>query len=632
MIAEAVQRKLDTLPASPGVYVFRGERGKVLYVGKARSLRSRVRSYFQPGSSDLRAFVSRLERELVDIETFVTHTDKEAALLENQLIKAHQPRYNVKLRDDKEYLSLRLDPKKPWPRLEVVRRPKPDGAQYFGPYHSATAARQTLRLVNRHFQLRTCTDTEFRLRSRPCLQYQIKRCPAPCVLQVDEEEYRAQVTNVARFLDGRHDELVRDLEARMRVASQRLEYERAAVYRDQLRAVERAREEQRVAGVQKSDQDVVGFHRQGDQAEMAVLSLRGGRLFGVKTMPLRRVASPNDEMLGDFIRQHYAERSSVPDEILVPLPIEMSEALEELLSEERKRRVHIVRPVRGSKAKLLQLARENAEHAFNENQRAREDVELRLEALKRKLRLSVLPRRIECVDISHTGGEETVAVFVTLQDAAPAKERYRSFRVKQVRGGDDYAAMYEVLVRRLRRGREEQEGWELPDLLVVDGGKGQLGVAVRACEDVGVTDLEIASIAKPRVTASGEEEGDRVFRPGQKNPFPVRTSSPLSLLLLARDETHRASNVLRKKVGRKRRLRSELDAIPGIGPKTRSRLLRSLGSLAAVRSATERELIEAGATRRQAHAIRQSLGDPFSAAKDARTAENVAVENAFQND
>ncbi|MFZ1866266.1 MAG: excinuclease ABC subunit UvrC [Polyangiales bacterium] len=632
MIAEAVQRKLETLPASPGVYVFRGERGKVLYVGKARSLRSRVRSYFQPGSSDLRAFVSRLERELRDIETFVTHTDKEAALLENQLIKSHQPKYNVKLRDDKEFLSLRLDPKKAWPRLEVVRRPKPDGAQYFGPYHSATAARQTLRLVNRHFQLRTCTDTEFRLRSRPCLQHQIKRCPAPCVLEVDEEEYRAQVTNVARFLDGRHDELVRDLESRMRNASNQLEYERAALYRDQLRAVERAREEQRVAGVQKSDQDVIGFHRQGDQVEVAVLSLRGGRLFGMRTMPLKRVAVPNDEMLSDFLRQHYAERSVVPDEILVPLSIEMSEALEELLSENRKRRVHIVRPIRGSKAKLVDLARENAAHAFNEKQRAHEDVEARLEALQKQLRLSVLPRRIECVDISHTGGEETVAVFVALEDGAPAKERYRSFRVKRVSGGDDYAAMYEVLVRRLRRGHSGEEGWELPDLLVVDGGKGQLGVALRASEDVGVTDLEVASVAKPRVNASGQEEGERIFRPGQKNPLPVRASSALSLLLLARDETHRASNALRKKVGRKNRLRSELDRVPGIGPKTRSKLLRSLGSLAAVLSADEQALVDAGATRRQAEAIKRTLGDHGPRARDAQAAEDAAIENAFQSD
>jgi len=580
----------------------------------------------------LRAFVSRLERELTDIETFVTQTDKEAALLENQLIKSHQPKYNVKLRDDKEYLSLRLDAKKPWPRLEVVRRPRPDGAQYFGPYHSATAARQTLRLVNRYFQLRTCTDTEFRLRSRPCLQYQIKRCPGPCVLAVDEEEYRAQVANVARFLDGRHEELVRDLDRRMNHASGDLEYERAAIYRDQLRAVGRAREEQRVAGVQKSDQDVIGFHRQGDQVEVAVLSMRGGRLSGVRTLPLRRVAVPNDEMLGAFLRQHYTERPSLPDEILVPVAIEMSEALEELLSENRKRRIQIMQPKRGAKAKLLDLARENAEHAFNEKERAREDVEARLEQLQQQLRLSVLPRRIECVDISHTGGEETVAVFVAMQDGVPAKEGYRSFRVKGVGGGDDYAAMYEVLMRRLRRGTREEEGWELPDLLVVDGGKGQLGVAVRAREDIGATDLEVASVAKPRITAAGEEEGDRVFRPGQKNAVPVRGNSALSLLLLARDETHRASNALRKKVGRKRRLRSELDGVPGIGPKTRGKLLRNLGSLRDVLAATEEQLIEAGATKRQAQAIRDTLGGPAQASPDTESAEETAIENAFQPD
>jgi len=632
VVVDAAQRKLDKLPASPGVYVFHGADGKVLYVGKARSLRSRVRSYFQAGSSDLRAFVSRLERELADIETFVTHTDKEAALLENQLIKSHQPKYNVKLRDDKEFLSLRLDAKRPWPRLEVVRRPKPDGAQYFGPYHSATAARQTLRLVNRYFQLRTCTDTEFRNRSRPCLQHQIKRCPAPCVLGVDQDEYHAQVANVARFLDGRHDELVLDLDGRMQDASGELEYERAAIYRDQIRAVERAREEQRVAGVQKSDQDVIGFHREGDQVEVAVLSMRGGRIFSVQTFALRRVAVPNDEMLGAFLVQHYADRPSLPDEMLVSVTIEMSEALEELLSEDRQRRVQIVEPKRGAKAKLLELARENAEHAFSEKERAREDVEARLSELQTLLRLSVLPRRIECIDISHTGGQETVAVFVALQDGTAARERYRSFHVKGVAGGDDYAAMYEVLIRRLRRGKRGEEGWELPDLLLVDGGKGQLGVAVRAREDIGLPDLEVASVAKPRITVSGEEEGDRVFRPGQKNAIPVRGNSALSLLLLARDETHRASNALRKKVGRKRRFRSELDGVPGVGPKTRGKLLRNLGSLRDVLAATEDQLIQAGATKRQALAIKEALGDQSPAAPQTAAAEETAIENAFQPD
>jgi excinuclease ABC subunit C len=336
-------------------------------------------------------------------------------------------------------------------------------------------------------------------------------------LEVDEKEYRAQTVNVARFLDGRHDELVRDLDDRMNRASGDLEYERAAVYRDQMRAVERAREEQRVAGVQKSDQDVIGFHRQGDQVEVAVLSMRGGRLFGVRTLPLRRVAVPNDEMLGAFLRQHYAERPSMPDEILVPVTIEMSEALEELLSDNRKRRVQIVRPKRGAKTKLLDLARENAEHAFHEKERAREDVEARLRELQRQLRLSVLPRRIECVDISHTGGDETVAVFVALQDGVPAKERYRSFRVKTAGRGDDYAAMYEVLVRRLRRGKNEEKGWELPDLLVVDGGKGQLGVAVRAREDIGGSDLEVASVI------GREAEGYRDGRRGRRPRIPART-------------------------------------------------------------------------------------------------------------
>jgi excinuclease ABC subunit C len=452
------------------------------------------------------------------------------------------------------------------------------------------------------------------------------------VLDADEQEYRAQVANVARFLDGRHDELVLDLDARMQSKSSLLEYEQAAVYRDQLRAVERAQQEQRVAGVEKADQDVIGFHRQGDQVEVAVLSMRGGRLFGVRTFPLRRVAVPNDEMLGSFLAQHYAVRPALPDEILVPVPIEMSEALEDLLNEDRKRKARIVQPKRGAKAKLLDLARENAEHAFREKERAQEDVEARLGEIQKQLRLGSTPRRIECVDISHTGGEETVAVFVALQDGAPARERYRSFRVKHVRGGDDYGAMYEVLVRRLRRGRNLEVGWELPDLLVVDGGKGQLGVLERAKEDVGVVDIELASVAKPQITATGQEEGDRVFRPGQKNPIAVRASSALSILLLARDEAHRASNDLRKRVGKKKRLRSELDAVPGIGPKTRGKLLRNLGSLRDVLAAGEEQLIEAGATRKQAHAIKETLGEHVVGSQEAQGAEEAAIENAFQAD
>ena len=655
MIAEAVRKKLDTLPASAGVYVFRDHEGGVLYVGKARSLRSRVRSYFQPSVSDSRFFISLLERELGDIETFVVDTEKEAALLENQLIKQHQPRYNVKLRDDKDYLSLRLSPKSAWPRLEVVRRPRPDGARYFGPYHSATSARQTLRLVNRFFQLRTCTDSEMKSRARPCLQYQIKRCPAPCVMEVDREEYGQQVEAVALFLDGRHDELVDHLESKMKSVADAMEYERAAVYRDQLRAVERAREEQRVAVVKDVDQDVIGVHRQADQAEVAVLMIRGGKLVGVRTYDLERSSLPNDELVASFVSEYYREGSFVPEEVVVPMELEAMGGLEALLADRRGGRVSLIAPKRGTKVRLVRMATDNAEHAFREKMRDKEDVEQRLGELQRRLRLPTPPRRIECVDVSHTGGEDTVAAIVALENGAPDRKRYRTFHVRRVRGGDDYGAMYEVLARRFRRGKSAEKGWELPDLMVVDGGKGQLNVALAALADLGITELPVVALAKEKVlarsasgglragaaagedeeTALGEKVVDRVYLPGQKNPIALRESSPaLMVLALARDEAHRVSNRLREKVGKRKTIRSELEAVPGIGPKTRRRLLGTLGSLRAVQLADEELLVRAGATRAQAKAIRSHLHRPEPEAAPppvaADRAEDQAVENAFR--
>ncbi|MFT5353014.1 MAG: excinuclease ABC subunit C [Polyangiales bacterium] len=617
-VSEKIQQKLDTLPASPGVYVFHGcssatKALEVLYVGKASSLRSRVRSYFQDGSSDVRAFVARLAFELVDIETFVTATEKEAALLENQIIKERQPRYNVKLRDDKEFLSLRLAPKGAWPRLEVVRRPRADGARYFGPYHSATAARQTLRLVNRHFQLRTCTDAELRSRSRPCLQFQIRRCPGPCVMDVDKERYAQQVSDVGLFLSGRHDELVEKLQSQMLEASDALEFEQAGVHRDQLRAVTRARETQRVASVSMRDQDVFGLFRQADQAEIAVLQVRAGRLVGVRTFDLRRVALPDDELIASFIVEWY-ERAPVPDEVLLPHPIEAMDGLASALSDRQRSRetrgqVQVAAPTRGKRNKLLDMARDNAEHAFHEKRRAQENILTRLQEVQKRLRLKSLPHRIECVDISHTGGDDTVAAVVALKDGAPDKERYRTYHVKRVSGGDDYGAMYEVLSRRFRRGRDGNEGWDLPDLFVVDGGKGQLGVALAALRDLGMPNeaMPVVALAKEKENLAGERRVDRVYLPGQKNPIPVHSTPALSMLCLARDEAHRVSNGLRTKVGKRRRLTSGLDSVKGVGPKTRTKLLSTLGSLEAVLESTEAELISAGATKRQAAAILQQL-------------------------
>ena len=636
---DEVRDKLETLPVKPGVYVFRDRSGGVLYVGKASSLRSRVRSYFQPSTSDERSFVARLESELGDLETFVTGNEKEAALLENELIKQHQPRYNVKLRDDKDFLSLRLDPSARWPRLEVRRRPRPDGAHYFGPYHSATAARQTLRLVNRHFQLRTCTDSEMRNRSRPCLQHQIDRCPAPCVLEVDRARYDEQVRDVALFLDGRHDELVTVLKKRMREAADSFAYEQAAVHRDQLRAVERVRETQRVAVVKDVDQDVVGVHRQADQAEIAVVMVRSGKMVGVRTFDFSDVALPDDELVSSFLDQWYG-LAPVPDEVLLPRRVEAVEGLEAVLAEARRsrstrpsQRAPKVRvPSRGAPLRLVQMANENAKHAFSQKRRASADLEGRLKQVQERLRLPRPPTRIECIDISHTGGDETVAAIVSLRDGAPEKKRYRSFHVRGVRGGDDYGAMYEVLSRRFRRAREKEKGWDAPDLLVVDGGKGQLGVALAALGDLGLEGQPVAALAKEKESPRGDKRVDRIYLPGQKNPIPVHSTPALAMLALARDEAHRFSNELRKKVGAKRRLTSGLDSVKGIGPKTRSKLLSTLGSLSAVQEATDAELIAAGATRRQALAIRAAFGPSKAEPSQAGGGEEgrrAAIDNAF---
>jgi excinuclease ABC subunit C len=632
-VREHIERKLEGLPASPGVYVFLGKAGRVLYVGKARSLRSRVRQYFQPASSDTRYFAMLLPEEAVDLETFVVANEKEAALLENAMIKERQPLYNFKLRDDKEFLSLKLDPKQKWPRLNVVRRPAADGARYFGPYDSATAARRTLRLVNRHFKLRTCTDAEMGARVRPCLQHQIQRCPAPCVLAVDEVEYNAQVRLVGLFLDGRHDELVDDLDERMREAAGRLAYEQAASYRDQLRAIERVREDQRIAVARDVDQDAIGLFTEGDRGELAVVEVRGGRVANVRTFPFERVSLPDDELVSAFVRQRYEGRSELPDEVLLPCAIEASEGLAEVLSEGKPRKLRIREPQRGSGRDLVVMASENAAHAYKEKRRAEEDVEGRLSDVQKRLRLPRLPHRIECVDISHSGGTDTVASITALEDGQPDRRRYRSFHLRTVSGGDDFGAMREVLSRRLQRRHEA--GWELPDLLVVDGGKGQLEIALAVLRELEITELPVCGLAKEKASAAGQKRPERVFLPGQKNAIPLRErSATLHFLGTVRDEAHRTSNLLRTRLTRRKRMRSGLEDIAGVGTKTRTLLLRTLGSLRAIASATEEQLRAAGATAVQAQRIVQHFAaspeaGPLGERALVADAENVAVDGAF---
>jgi excinuclease ABC subunit C len=664
MLPDLVSQKLDALPAQPGVYLFKDKKSAVVYVGKAKSLRARVRSYFQEAHGDDRAFIPVLQRTIGDLETIVTANEKEATILENNLIKEHRPKYNVKLRDDKDFITLRLLPAPPevppppevagdaarderqakeWPRLEVVRRPTPDKARYFGPYHSATAARRTLHLVNKHFQLRTCSDVEFASRRRPCLQHQIKRCPAPCVLEVDGAFYREQVDAVAKFLDGRHDELSRELEEKMRQAAREMRFELAAVYRDQLRAIEKVREDQRVVTIDDVDRDVLGFYREGELVEIALLYVRAGKLADVATYSIKQAEIPDEEIVAAFLAQHYgsslartadgeddSELVIVPDEVILPREPEGVEGIAEWLGERAGHAVALLFPKRGHRVDLLAMANDNARHSFAEKQRRTDDVQDRLRDLQERLRLPTLPRRIECCDISHLGGGDTVGAVVAMIDGELDKKRYRTFNVRgdavldqagQI--NDDYGAMYEVLARRFRRAvtassespaRPEgapapnadpnpREGeWDLPDLFVVDGGRGQLAVALAAAHDLGLHDLPIVALAKEREFPIGEAHpgsagvrdklSDRVYLPGQKNPIALKsTTTSLFLLARMRDEAHRFSNRARMRIGKKRRFSSPLDAVKGLGEGAKKALLTHVGNLAAIRAASDATLL-----------------------------------------
>jgi excinuclease ABC subunit C len=652
MLPEVVSEKLKALPVQPGVYIFKDKKGEVLYVGKAKSLRSRVRSYFQSGGSDNRSFIPVLIRTIGDLDTIVASSEKEATILENTLIKEHRPRYNVKLRDDKEYLSLKLNVTHAWPRLDVVRRPAADGAEYFGPYHSATAARRTLHLINKHFQLRTCGDLELVSRRRPCLQYQIKRCPAPCVHEVDPAWYAEQVRTVSMFLEGRHDELTKVLQEKMRTAAADLRFELAVVYRDQLRALEKVRESQRVVTPEMIDQDVIGLYREGDLVEIAALYVRGGKLADVGTFAIKHAEIPDDEIVAAFIAQHYGRTVEgdealdqgplaipIPKEIVVPCLPEGHVGIAEWLSDRAKTKIALLFPKRGPRAHLLSMANDNARHSFLEKQRVSDSVHERLGQLQERLRLPTLPHRIECCDISHLGGGDTVGAVVAMLDGLPDKKHYRTFHVRTVavadgnspaspeRGpnlrnaGDDYAAMYEVLARRFRRGanaeaESESNEWELPDLFVVDGGRGQLGVALAAARDLGLHNLPIVALAKEKENVMGETLVDRVYLPGQKNPIPLKThSASLFFLARLRDEAHRFSNRAREKLGKARRFHSALDDVRGIGPKTKKALLKALGSVAAIERADDAALLAvAGVTKRHVDALRRVFPGPAAPA------------------
>ncbi|HEX4621342.1 MAG TPA: excinuclease ABC subunit UvrC, partial [Myxococcaceae bacterium] len=590
-----LEEKIAQVPTEPGVYIMKDREGRVVYVGKAVSLRNRVRSYFNR-TGDSRVFVPLLDRLLGDIETVMVSNEKEALLLENELIKKHKPRFNIQLRDDKNFLCLRIDSSHPYPRLEMVRRFKDDGARYFGPYASAASIRETLRIINRYFQLRTCSDHVLANRRRPCILFQIGRCPAPCVYDIPAEEYGQGVREAILFLEGKGDDLIASLSARMKRAAGDLRFEEAGRVRDQIIALERSLERQKIASTEAIDQDVFGLYREADRLLIYVVYVRKGRMAGGRGFPFSGQEFPDQELLASFVNLYYAQENLVPKEVLLPLDPEGLEGLGELLSERKGEKVRVLVPRRGEKAQLVEMAQRNAEQAFQEKKRTKDETMVVLERLQKKLHLTKLPRRMECYDISHFQGANIVASQVAANDGEADRARYRHFKIKSVESQDDFQSMYEVISRRIRRGLEEKD---LPDLIVIDGGKGQLASAHAALKDAGVDGMDVVGLAKSLeldgidASAPVERSPERVFVLGRKDPIVLPQNSPeLFMLTRIRDEAHRFAITFQGKLMRRRNFRSVLQDIPGIGEGRKRALLRHFGSLKRIREAAIDDLAE----------------------------------------
>jgi excinuclease ABC subunit C len=508
-----LREKIERLPRSPGVYLFRDEEGKVVYVGKANDLRGRVRAYLRP-EGDGRLATPHLAKRIHDLEFIVTSNEKEALLLENTLIKRHRPRYNVRLRDDKAYLCIRVDARHQWPRLHMVRKFRRDGALYFGPFSSAKAVRRTIRTLGAVFPLRLCNDRVLETRDRPCLYHQLKRCSAPCVGLVAPEEYRRMVDGLLDLLKGRTEDLLATLRARMGEAAKALEYERAAALRDQIDALEETTQAQRVASPDLKDRDVVGLARQGEVATAAVLHVREGRLLSKRSLSFRTIL-PDGAVVARVLAAVYRPGRLVPPEILLPCEPEDGDTLAKEFEERRGGPVRVHVPQRGALRELLDLAERNAAEAVREAEGDETQRTLLLERLRERLSLDRPPARIECYDISTIQGSETVGARVVFEQALPWKDGYRRFKIRTVTGQDDFAAMREVLARRFRKDDD------MPDLVVIDGGAGQLDAALKAVP----AGVAVVGLAKARVLR-GERKYERIYLPGRRTPLALPPDAP----------------------------------------------------------------------------------------------------------
>ncbi len=592
---DSLQQKIDHLPANPGVYLFKDKKETILYIGKAGNIKHRVSSYFQkPEDKDAKT-LAMLEN-VADIDTIVTDTEKEALILENNLIKAHRPRYNVKLRDDKNFPCLKLSVEEDFPTLTIVRRIKKDDSIYFGPYPSATSLKETLRLVRRIFPIRTCLDTKFSNRLRPCINYQMGRCLGPCCGKMDAAQYQEMVHQVRMFLEGKNRELVERLKKKMEQEAAKLHFEVAAKIRDQVEHIEKVIEKQKIVSTDFLDQDAIGFYRQDRMVVVHPLFIRGGKLLGGKGFTFPSTGLPDEEVLSSFLHQYYREGKFIPEEILTPRAIPDQNLVEQWLTELKGKKVKILAPVRGDKKHLLKMACENAEQfLLAKGERDRNGEQL-LEDLKKGLHLRKVPLRIEAFDISNLHGGNAVGSMVFFEGGRPEKERYRHFKIKTIEGADDTGMMYEVLLRRYRKAIEKND---LPDLVLLDGGRGQLNVAQEVFRELKIEGVDLISLAKQRPVERGRfsrlmKTEEKVFHPQYREPFMLgRHSTTLHLLDRIRDEAHRFAITYHKKVRGRGTLKSELEEIPGIGQVRRKELLKYFKTVEKIKEATEEALAKA---------------------------------------
>jgi len=607
LVSNLIAEQLKQLPNSPGVYLLKDGAGNILYVGKAANLHHRVRSYFGAGQK-LLPKLQRMVARVSELDFFVTSSEQEALILELNLIKRHHPRYNVRLKDDKTFPYLKIDLKEEWPRVHITRRLEEDGGRYFGPFASAKSVRQTLKVIKGIFPFRSCSRTITGTDSRACLDYDIHHCLAPCIGVASKGDYAEVIEQVILFLEGKQELVVKELEGKMNRAAEVLNFEQAALLRDQIQAINRVIEGQKIATKVRGEQDVIALASDKDQAYVQVFFIRGGKLIGRESFVLQGTRSEEPpQIMTSFIKQFYSSSPHIPPLLLLQHPVEDKAIIEDWLQSKKGAKVHIQVPRRGSKRELVNIVAENAQQGLEQLKikqlAAPAALAEALAEIKRELHLPRLPSRMEAYDISNIRGTAAVGSMVVFENGKPKPAHYRRFRIKTVSGADDYAMLHEVLKRRFRRSSDASaaDSWAiLPDLVLIDGGKGQLNAALAAISESGVSSVPTASLAK---------ENEEIFIPQRTEPIILPRSSPgLQLLQRLRDEAHRFAIGYYHRIRKRETFTSALDAIPGIGPRRKRALLKRFGSVQGIRQASEEELAATkGMTQSLAKRVKECL-------------------------